>query len=151
MLREQAPDILKIFKAKNTKLFRLENPPKYFLVKAQKAVLTYFVRFSFKYWEFEWYKRLVCDVYYNITQINPKNQQIWPKNIYKYLILKKKYYCRNAPLFSISIFLNIKNNSAILIWFINDTYKTIAWLLYLTQHILYLINSKYLFTKIYIY
>ncbi len=72
-MKGAAPDISSKFEHKKTKLFRLKKSSKnIFLAKAQKAVLTYFVRFFFKYWEFERYKLILSDVHDNITQINPK-------------------------------------------------------------------------------
>jgi hypothetical protein len=48
-MREPIPDISKKLKSKKTQLYRLKNSPKHFLAKAQKAIVAYFVRFSFKY------------------------------------------------------------------------------------------------------
>ncbi len=50
-MRESALDISRKFGPKKTQLFRLKDLPKHFLDKAQKAVLTYFVRSSLKYSE----------------------------------------------------------------------------------------------------
>jgi hypothetical protein len=54
------------------KLLNQKFSQKHFLAKAQKAVLTYFVRFFFKYWEFERYKLILDDIHDNTTQLNPK-------------------------------------------------------------------------------
>jgi hypothetical protein len=48
-MRGPAPDISRELEQKKAQLFRLKNPSKkIFLANAQKAVLTYIVRFSFK-------------------------------------------------------------------------------------------------------
>ncbi len=49
MLREQVSNISRKFESKKTQLFRLKYPKNSFFAKAQKAVLTHFVKFSFKY------------------------------------------------------------------------------------------------------
>ncbi len=54
-MRRPAPDIFKKFEPNKSQYLILKYPPKKFLANAQKAVLTYFVRSSFKYLEFEWH------------------------------------------------------------------------------------------------